>query len=289
MSGQEGARVPAEALLEGAERAARPVLVVVAHPDDETIGAGARMRRLVGAHVVFVTDGAPRDGQDARARGFARLTDYARARKDEALAALAVAGLPPEASTWMGVVDKEAMAELPALARALAALLAERKPALVITHAYEGGHPDHDATAFAVHAGVQLLARARGTAPPIVELGSYHAAPDRSGGVRRLEFLTDSEPVHTAWLDAEARARKQRMLACYATQLEVLCDFPSDVERFRRAPAYAFTEPPHPARLHYESFGWDVTGVSWRAAAARALDGLGLGSFARGDTHTSAK
>jgi LmbE family N-acetylglucosaminyl deacetylase len=272
MSAQEVA-----GLLGAAEREAWPVLLVVAHPDDETIGAGARLRRLPGAHVVFLTDGAPADGVDARARGFARTIDYGRARRDEALAALALAGLPAKAATWLGAVDKQAMAQLPELARALVDLLAERAPALVVTHAYEGGHPDHDATAFTVHAAVRLLSGAGKTVPPILELGSYHADPDGSGEVRRLEFLPAAEPIHTDHLDPEARAHKQRMFACHATQLDALRDFPRDMERFRRAPAYTFTAAPHAGRLHYESFGWGVTGTDFRAAAALALRALALG------------
>jgi N-acetylglucosamine malate deacetylase 2 len=42
-----------------------PVAVVVAHPDDETIGCGAILRRLPLVRLVHVTDGAPRDMIDA--------------------------------------------------------------------------------------------------------------------------------------------------------------------------------------------------------------------------------
>ncbi len=263
-----------EARLEKA--AAERVLVVVAHPDDETIGAGARLRRLRRAHVAFVTDGAPRDGRDARARGFGGPADYARARRSEALAALALAGLPDRETTWLDVPDKDAIGELPALARSLRSLLLRLAPTLVLTHPYEGGHPDHDAAAFAVHAGVRLLA-GQGVAPPtILELASYHAASDRSEGVRRLEFLPPLGPVFTDLLNDEDRMCKRQMLACYATQRDVLCDFPDDVERFRPAPAYRFTAPPHPGRLHYESFGWGVNGADFCAAARHALSTLAL-------------
>ena len=43
-------------------------MVVMAHPDDETIALGARMDRFLRAHFVHVTDGAPRDEQDSRAQ-----------------------------------------------------------------------------------------------------------------------------------------------------------------------------------------------------------------------------
>ena len=48
-----------------------------------------------------------------------------------------------------GVVE---VAREQALARVLRPLLAGTR--VVVTHAYEGGHPDHDAVAFAVHAAV---------------------------------------------------------------------------------------------------------------------------------------
>ncbi len=41
---------------------AERVMIVVAHPDDETIGLGAQLRRFEDALLVHVTDGAPRDG-----------------------------------------------------------------------------------------------------------------------------------------------------------------------------------------------------------------------------------
>src|SRR5437868_962228 len=49
---------------------AQPTLLVVAHPDDEALGAGALLTRLANASIVIVTDGAPADGTAARAAGF---------------------------------------------------------------------------------------------------------------------------------------------------------------------------------------------------------------------------
>jgi LmbE family N-acetylglucosaminyl deacetylase len=60
------------------------------------------------------------------------------------------------------------------IARTLAELIEQIRPAAIFTHAYEGGHPDHDAAAFAVHCAVGLVSR-RGTPAPVVnEFTSYH-------------------------------------------------------------------------------------------------------------------
>jgi LmbE family N-acetylglucosaminyl deacetylase len=123
------------------------VAVVVAHPDDEVIAAGARLPLLCNVSIVHVTDGAPRAMQDARAAGHATRDAYARARRGEAEAALALAGIPPRRLFALGIADQEASFRLAGLARRLARLLRERTMGVVLTHAYEGGHPDHDATA----------------------------------------------------------------------------------------------------------------------------------------------
>ena len=47
-----------------------------------------------------------------------------------------------------------------------------------------------------------------------------------------------------------------------------------DVERFRLAPRYDFTQPPHAGDLHYEQFGWELTPQRWRSLAAAALKEL---------------
>jgi len=229
-------------------------VVIGAHPDDEVIGAGALLARLPDATVVHVTDGAPRNESDARAAGFAGWTEYAAARRAEAEAALAVAGLTPERLT---------------------ALLRDGGFDAVITHAYEGGHPDHDATALAVHAACRLIEAAGQSPPHLVEMAGYHAL---GGSFIAGTFIAHAEagPVATVALDAKARRLKRRMLDCHATQRAVLAPFTVQLERFRAAPRYDFRIPPHPGALHYDTRNWGMIGEHWRRLAQTALEQLRL-------------
>ncbi|WP_207477092.1 PIG-L deacetylase family protein [Arenibaculum pallidiluteum] len=251
------------------------ILVIAAHPDDETIGAGARLAGTPDAVVVQATDGAPRNGPDVRNAGCASWQDYAALRRHELARAMALAGLPMERVIGLGYPDQGASPGMAGLAREIEALLTALRPRLVLTHPYEGGHPDHDAVAFAVHAAL-MLARRSGAAPPHVEeMASYHAAED--GTTRFQAFLNRADaPERTIVLSPDGRALKRRMIDAYASQATTLAPFRDDVERFRPAPVYDFTRPPHPGPLNYDRFAWGMTSLRWRTCATEALHALGL-------------
>jgi len=235
------------------------VALVVAHPDDETIAAGASLHLLPKLLLVHVTDGAPRANADAAAAGFDTPAAYASARRCELLAALRVAGVSPELAE-LGVPDQDASLDMPGLGRTLARLFNADGIEAVITHAYEGGHPDHDATAFAVHAAAGRR--------PVLEFAGYHADPN--GRLLTGRFLPGPAPTIVTLTDAE-RAQKRAMFDCFRTQAGMLAAFGTAEERFRPAPNYDFTKPPLPDRLNYEHWGWTMTGATWRELARMAL------------------
>jgi N-acetylglucosamine malate deacetylase 2 len=243
-------------------RNSAPVVVVAAHPDDEVIGAGCQLRCWRDVHIIFVTDGAPRSMADALENGFATRADYARARLNESVAALALAGVKTERIIQLPFADQDASFQLPALIESLADILRRIRPELIVTHAYEGGHPDHDATAFAVHAAARVLAQSGRPAPPLFEMTSYH----NCGGLMVTEeFLPRADcPVTSFVLSEWQREFKRRLLACFETQGKVLQYFPVQCERFRPAPEYDFTQPPHEGQLYYELFDWGMTSGRWR-------------------------
>jgi N-acetylglucosamine malate deacetylase 2 len=250
-------------------------MVVVAHPDDETVGAGSRLPRLAQAQFAYVTDGAPRDGLDASRHGYTP-AEYAQARRREIEAALALCGVSSRQVLGLECPDQQAALNLAELAEKLAQQFAQRRVEAVLTHSYEGGHPDHDAAAFVAHAAAALMS-ARGQArPELVEMAMFHLGPD---GVRALEFLPDANAdtgMATIQLTPEEQTRKRALLACFATQRETLKGLPMEVERFRPAPRYDFAAPPHEGKLLYECHPWGMTGERFRALAAQALKELAL-------------
>jgi LmbE family N-acetylglucosaminyl deacetylase len=253
-------------------------LVIAAHPDDETIGAGARLAAMGGTcSIIHLTDGAPADRRyfPEVAKNWTR-AEYARRRRAEARNALAIAGIGEERARWLGLRDQEIPFEMASAAETVAEAICMRPPELIVTHAYEGGHPDHDGAALVVHAAV-ALARARGVAPiALAEMTGYH---DRSGMTVRGEFLPGATggPEITLELTDDERRVKRSMFAAYVTQQAVLAQFRGTAERFRTAPAYDFLAPPHAGRLHYERFGLGMGGAMWRALARSALKKLALG------------
>ncbi len=234
-----------------------PVALVAAHPDDETIGAGASLRLFRRLLLVHVTDGAPGNGEDARAAGFATPAAYAGQRRRELHAALRLGGAQP-ALAALGAEDQGASARMAGLAGALAGLLRAHGTRLVVAHPYEGGHPDHDAACWIARAAAARLGL------PVLEMASYHADPDVEGGRRSGCFLGAGEVV-AAELGEEERALRRAMLAAFGTQQGTLAGFEGVGEVFRAAPACDFARAPHEGRLHYERYDWGMDGARWRA------------------------
>lgn len=249
-------------------------LVVTAHPDDEVIAAGVMLSRLRRAGVICVTNGAPHNVRHANAAGFDNRWDYGEARQKEAEAALALTGREIAPLCNVGIADQEATLHLVPTTLYLVhrfRLEFDR----VITHAYEGGHPDHDSVAFCVHAACALIAKAGETPPVIVEAPLYNAP---GGAFQSNQFLAngDAGPVaHFKHSPAE-QALKTAMFDCHATQSKILAQFDLTEEKFRQAPRYHFAAAPHPGKLGFDSFGWFLNGRKWRAHAWRALRELDL-------------
>ena len=245
--------------------------VIAAHPGDEIVGAGCLISKLGNVSVVHVTDGA-RDLEVAKAAGFEDVASYAKARKQECVDALTLANVSEERVIEFAARDTSACDCLSELAKRIAQHLQESRAEIVLTHPYEGGHPDHDATALATHAALHLM-RQNGFKPPTLFEMALHPGDDDISKV--TEFLPGAEgETTTLLLDQQAIELKRRMFECLKSQQQSIESSPLGYEKFRLPPEYDFSAPPQKGKLHYENFDWAPRSEEWLGRARHAMYGL---------------
>lgn len=242
--------------------------IVVAHPGDDIAGAGCLISKLDNVNILYVTDGADLDAESTETDRAA----YANRRITECLSALTLAGVSSDRVVSLGLRLNDAALHLPELAHTIAAFLQSSGADIIITHPYEGGHPDHDATAFATHAALRLI-NDNGFRPPAVF--EMALRPTEDGSAKVPDFLPAYDwEITTLSLNQSALEQKQRMIDCLQMQRECLKASPPGPERFRRTRRYDFTLPPEPGSLHYEKFCHSFSGCDWQTLAQRALADL---------------
>ena len=226
--------------------AARRILILVPHPDDEVVGCAVAVRREVLAgralFALYLTTGVPaRELLWPWQRWhYAALVERRRA---EAEAAAAFLGITP-----VGFEDIPARTLksrlVPSLARIEEVVAAERIDE-VWTPAFEGGHQDHDAT--------NLLASRLKPPIRVVEFAEYHAA---GGRVESQRFLAQhGDERHIALAPADA-AFKRRALALYRSERRNLAHVRLERECLRPLGTYDYAHEPHAGRLFYARFQW---------------------------------
>ena len=244
-------------------------LVLVAHPDDEAICCGGLLQRMREAMVIFATDGAPRDSFFWSRYGSRE--GYADVRAREVEQAMRAVGVKEHifldnGTSW---ADQELFQNLDIAAARLHDCVRIFRPEAILTLAYEGGHPDHDACSFlaAWEAGESALA--------VWEMPAYHRSTD--GVTVRQEFRSNEGLEVALMLTSAELARKRAMSAAYESQRDVIAEFQLEVERFRPQPSYDYSRPPHPGVLNYEAWRWPMTGSQLCAEFSRFLAARGSG------------
>jgi LmbE family N-acetylglucosaminyl deacetylase len=247
------------------------VLVIAAHPDDEIVGAGITMASLPCVSIVHVTDGVPNDSNYASWAGFATREDYAKARKQEVIKAHEMIGIPDQCLLSLGFLDQQLSRELVPLTRALLDLIVDKCPDIIITHAYEGGHPDHDAVCFASQNALKLMERGKRPLPKLMEMTGYFSRY-RQRVVN--DFVRAEHTVLTLALSPEESSLKRKLYDCFDSQRVLLNTFPVEYERFRVAPLYDFRKMPDAPEILYEQYGLNTSAEEWIQLTGKALEDL---------------
>ena len=201
------------------------LMVIVPHPDDESLAAGGLLQRAraagAAARVVFATAGENNPWTqrllERRVRiGRADRERFGARRRGEALAALSRLGIDAGEAAFLGFPDQGITALLTsgdeeALHR-LAAQIDLFRPTLLVAPAAPDLHPDHSALAVLTRLALSRAAPRR-------------SAPERARLLGYLVHTRDAPPEGPALLElsptAEERERKRAAILCYATQLSV--------------------------------------------------------------------
>ncbi len=243
------------------------VLVLAAHPDDETACAWLLQRAREPA-VWFLTDGAPASGGFWGRYGSPQR--YAAVRRLESRRALAAIGISDvhflNSPGQPEFEDQELYRALPAALSRLLPSVEWMRPEAILAPTYEGGHPDHDACSFLAHLIGQALR------VPIWEMPLYHRS--RAGVLLHQQFVRpNGTEVILRPRPVEGRNR-DRMVAEYASQTD-LAGYLSAIETFRPQADYDYSRPPHEGSANYELWEWPMTSAEVCTAFADCLKECG--------------
>jgi N-acetylglucosamine malate deacetylase 2 len=245
--------------------AGRRVLLVVAHPDDEVLFAGAQLSQCRELCIVHLTDGAP-SNTAARGRGFSSRPEYAKARYRELHAALEIGGIHADCRS-LGFRDQYSCLKIPEIVTELVDAIAKTDPDVVLTHCYEGGHRDHDTAAFAVQLAAEYCAKPLS----VWDMACYHFQDKK---FRHHVFPGEDKGITQIILTKDQVKMKRKMLECFVTERKAVSILESDHESFRVAPQYDFNLAPVIGRLNYESNGFGFESALWRLLARNSREVL---------------
>jgi LmbE family N-acetylglucosaminyl deacetylase len=190
------------------------ILLVGAHPDDIVLAASSILAQATDVYCAIVTSGARRDDPSS----------LALVRRAEEIQAMSVFGIGADRLHFLDIFDQDCHNKLDTLISGLISLMRELRTDLVITHDYEQGHPDHDASAFCV----AMAADRCGIACYVYPL--YHRI---NGEVKFCSFREETADTITHRLSEGDLALKSRALSAYRSQQGVIKDFPLASESFR--------------------------------------------------------
>jgi LmbE family N-acetylglucosaminyl deacetylase len=214
-------------------------VVLVAHPDDESIGCGILLQRIANPGVLLCTDGAPHTARPPYSKVFRSQRWYARKRLMEFRAALKIVGVR-QVWTTTGIQDQTLHLSLGRAAALIERCVVEHRPQAILSHAFESGHPDHDACA--------VLARWAGLkfSLPVWEMPLYYR-PTPSSSLVYQQFLHSNDNEVALCPTPDELSRKEMMLAQHRSQAAVISAFDNTREVFRPQPPYDFGVNPNPA------------------------------------------
>lgn len=234
------------------------LLFVFAHPDDEAIGTSKLIYdNRTRSNIAFMTDGMPHPSGDSKYYPpYTKLPPYgdlyAEVRKLEAECAASELGVPVDRIEFINIPDMELINNMLTAFRDLRSLILRVQPELIITHAYEGGHIDHDLTSFIV----SYLSKDN---PQITLIEAYLYNFEAEDFNHNLPLFDQRIFAQEIILNNTDKMRKKFAFAQYASQSVDLNYFNPEanewIKMIDKNCLERFKEPPHQGTLQYERSG----------------------------------
>lgn len=250
------------------------ILIIAAHPDDEVIGAGLVIMYHPDSIILHLTDGAPVNMHDALHAGFSSRDEYSSCRLKELSTALTLIDIHSDQCFNLNIIDQNSVYCIPDIITTIIDFINRYKPDIILTHSYDGGHPDHDTASFATWAACKILLKKDQCTPVIAEFATYHG---KCKQISRLDFLPYGEiPEFKLYLAKYEQTLKTKLFEHYKSQFDILKHFPVTHECYRLQPNYNFKQPPLTDYILYDSYNWGINSYIWSKCIHHTLNTLKL-------------
>jgi LmbE family N-acetylglucosaminyl deacetylase len=194
------------------------ILVVSAHPDDETLFAGGTLAMYAQkGHAIYIVETTRGEGGELGEPPLTRRENLGAYREQEARRAAGALGacdifFLPFIDPYMEIngIARRIDVPLDIFAEAIGEYIQKIMPDVVITHGSDGeyGHPQHTYT----HRATRLAMNNEASAAALLSWSAWYAAPERERVLNRSDpahFVIDIQP----WLAAKIAAA-----LCHETQ-----------------------------------------------------------------------
>lgn len=191
---------------------------------------------------------------------------HGKQREAESRRAMELIGVDPSSQYFFRLADGHALDNLEDIVMRLTGLIGRLRPASIFVPAFEGGHPDHDATQLAAAVAISRISRDPSDGihkPTLFEFPLYNRAGARL--LRVGEFIPGTTQTRQTPVKQRDRLLKRRLAAIFRSQRMIIWPLtglrggPMMVhargEPYRQVPASRdYSIRPHPGRLAYEYY-----------------------------------
>lgn len=194
------------------------IVVLAAHPDDETLGVGGLLH-AAGRAGLAVTVVVASDGAASHPKSPTHSPEQLAARRRHEIADAVARIVPPATVCWLGLPDGGLASRVDDIVQALRAELGDDTDLWLLSTAREDGHPDHTACALAAQQVAAVRSRTRWWEFPV---WLWHAGEPAALRARL------SRDVRRFALSAEDQAARADALSLFTSQVLPLSSEPGD-------------------------------------------------------------